>query len=645
MLLKKLLGEILAEMGFVTKQNLEEALTKQRKMYKAEVLPERLQRARLVSEARLATNTTPALGQILVEMGVTTKDQLDQAMRKQENLAEVYKSLESEKLGSVVEKCSIINSTLNIAEVLENIMKYANLVTNSAASTLMLLDEETGELVFSVPTGPKSDKLIDIRIPPGKGIAGWVAVNGRHLLIPDVSKDPRFYGKVDKITGYQTKSILCVPLMTKSKMIGVLEVINKADDVAFTEEDAMLLNFFANQVAVAIENARYYGELKHKYEEEKQMQEKYAEIEKLRALGLMTSGIAHDFNNMLAIITGNIDLIEIEEDKDQILKKVQIIKKTALGSAKTIKRLQKYARTKNDALQSQAINFNRLVRDAIEISTPMWKDGPQEKGLCVEIAPTLSENEPIVLGDDTDLREAIINMIFNSVDAMPQGGKIDIATYTKNESVYLELSDNGIGMAEETKDRIFDPFFTTKGITHGGLGMSMLYGTIKRHNGSVDIKTAPGQGTTFTIVLPKGEEKRERDSEKSSHSIKTEEVNILIIDDEPRISAVLSEILSKQGHKTSICDSGKDGIDALKNGSYEILITDLGMPDTSGWEVINIAKQIEPGVITGVITGWDISEAEAKQKGVDFLITKPFESNQVVQVVANAVKLKKQVNE
>ncbi|HJO55365.1 MAG TPA: GAF domain-containing sensor histidine kinase, partial [Candidatus Scalindua sp.] len=390
-------------------------------------------------------------------------------------------------------------------------------------------DEETGELVFSVPTGPKSDKLTDIRIPPGKGIAGWVAVNERHLLIPDVSKDPRFYGKVDKLTGYITKSILCVPLMTKSKMIGVLEVINKAGDVAFTEEDAMLLNFFANQVAVAIGNARYYGELKRKYEEEKQMQEKYAEIEKLRALGLMTSGIAHDFNNMLAIITGNIDLIEIEEDKDKILKKVQIIKKTALGSAKTIKRLQKYARTKNDALQSQTINFNSLVRDAIEISTPMWKDSPQEKGFSIEIVDTLTGNEPMVLGDDTDLREAIINMIFNSVDAMPQGGKIHIETYTKNESVYLELSDNGTGMTEETKDRIFDPFFTTKDISHGGLGMSMLYGTIKRHNGSVDIKTTPGQGARFTIVLPKGKEKIEKHNEKSSHSSKTEGVNILII--------------------------------------------------------------------------------------------------------------------
>ena len=640
MLLRKLLGEILADMGFVTKQHLDEALTKQRKICKEKALPERLQRTRLISEARLAAKTIPALGQILIDMGVTTKDQLEQAMKKQEKMIEVYKLLKSEKLGAIVEECSIVNSSLNIAEVLGNIMKYANRVTNSASSTLMLLDEETGELVFSVPTGLSSEDLTDIRMPSGKGIAGWVAVNEQHLLIPDARKDPRFYGKIDEISGLITKSILCVPLKSKSKLIGVLEVVNKIDGVSFTEEDAMLLNFFANQAAIAIENARYHAELKYKYEEEKEMQEKLAESEKLRALGLMTSGIAHDFNNILAIITGNIDLIEIEEDKDKILKKVQIIKKTVIGSAKTIKRLQKYARTKNDELQFRAIRLNDLVREAIEIATPMWKDGSHAKGLSVEIVDALTEDELIILGDDTDLRETIINMIFNSVDAMPQGGKIHIATYAKSESIYLELSDNGIGMTEETKNRIFDPFFTTKGMDHSGLGMSMLYGTIKRHNGSIDIKTAPGEGTTFTIALPKGKEKIEKRDGTQGSVVERRKSNILIIDDEPEIGAMLSEILSKQGHQASVFESGKGGLEAFKEGSYEIVITDLGMPDISGWDVINIARQIEPDVITGIITGWDISEEEAKQKGVDFLITKPFESNQVARAVANAVELK-----
>jgi len=573
-------------------------------------------------------------------MGVATKDQLEQAIEKQDKMIEVYKLLNSEKLGATVEECSIINSTLNIAEVLKNIMKYANRVTNSVASTLMLLDEETGELVFSVPTGPKSDKLTDFHLPPGEGIAGWVAENEQHLLIPDVKKDKRFYEKTDEMSGFETKSILCVPLKAKSKMIGVLEVINKVDDTSFTEEDAMLLNIFANQAAIAIENARFYDELKNRYEEEKQLQEKLAESEKLRAMGLMASGVAHDFNNMLAIIFGNIDLAEVEDNKDMVLKRLAKIKKAAVDSANIIKRLQKFTKTNSEDTPFQPVKFNDLAREAIEISAPMWKDGPHAKGISIEIVDALTEEEFIILGNDTDLREAIINMIFNSVYAMPQGGKIHLAMYTKDESIYLEISDNGIGMTEETKRRIFDPFFTTKGANHSGLGMSMLYGTIKRHNGSIDIKTKPGEGTMFTIVLPKGKEEIDKEDEKLDPVVEIRESNIMIIDDEPEIGVLLSEILSNQGHQTCVFDNGIGGIEAFKKGSYEILITDLGMPGVSGWEVINIVRQIKPGVVIGIITGWDVSEEEAKQKGVDFLIKKPFRADYVLQVVTNAVESK-----
>ena len=640
MLLRKLLGEILADMGIVSGQHLEEALTKQRKLYGYEALPERIRRVTLVSEARLSTGATPLLGQILMDMGVATKDQLEQAIEKQDKMIEVYKLLNSEKLGATVEECSIINSTLNIAEVLKNIMKYANRVTNSVASTLMLLDEETGELVFSVPTGPKSDKLTDFHLPPGEGIAGWVAENEQHLLIPDVKKDKRFYEKTDEMSGFETKSILCVPLKAKSKMIGVLEVINKVDDTSFTEEDAMLLNIFANLAAIAIENARFYDELKDRYEEEKQLQEKLAESEKLRAMGLMASGVAHDFNNMLAIIFGNIDLAEAEDNKDMFLKRLAKIKKAAVDSANIIKRLQKFTKTNSEDTPFQPVKFNDLVREAIEISAPMWKDGPHAKGISIEIVDALTEEECIILGNDTDLREAIINMIFNSVYAMPQGGKIHLAMYTKDESIYLEISDNGIGMTEETKRRIFDPFFTTKGANHSGLGMSMLYGTIKRHNGSIDIKTKPGEGTMLTIVLPKGKEEIDKEDKKLDPVVGIRESNIMIIDDEPEIGVLLSEILSNQGHQTCVFDNGIGGIEAFKKGSYEILITDLGMPGVSGWEVINTARQIKPGVVIGIVTGWDISEEEAKQKGVDFLINKPFRADYVLQVVANAVKSK-----
>jgi PAS domain S-box-containing protein len=277
MRLKKLLGEIMIGMGFVTRQQVDDALQRQRKIFEEKTVPERLKRARLVSQARLAIDRIPLLGKILTDMGFATNEQLEEALKEQNKMVEVYKSLESEKLGTTIEIGFIVNSTLDIAQVLALIMGYANRVTNSIASTLMLLDDKTGELVFSVPTGPKGDRLTDIRLPSGKGIAGWVAEHEEPALVPDAREDPRFYPEIDKISGFETKSILCVPLKAKTKLIGILEAINKTDGTSFTEEDTLLLNIFAYQAAMAIENARLYGELKDRLEEQILMQKKLAE--------------------------------------------------------------------------------------------------------------------------------------------------------------------------------------------------------------------------------------------------------------------------------------------------------------------------------------------------------------------------------
>jgi putative methionine-R-sulfoxide reductase with GAF domain len=314
MILKQLLGEIMTEMGFVTREQIEKALEKQKTIFEEKTLPEQLQRARLISEARMAAETTPLLGQILVDMEFATKEQLEEALVEQEKMVEAYKSLRSEKVAAAIEIGSIVNSTLNLAEVLGLIMRYVNRVTNSMASTLMLLDDKTGELVLSVPTGPKASKLTDMRIPAGEGIAGWVVEHGKPVLVPDVKTDERFYKEIDKMTRFKTKSIVCVPLKAKTKLIGALEVMNKVDGTSFTEEDLVLMSIFAYQAAMAIENARLYSELKERLEGEIQLQKKLAESDKFRALGLMASGVAHDFNNLLMGIQGNTSLMLLDID-------------------------------------------------------------------------------------------------------------------------------------------------------------------------------------------------------------------------------------------------------------------------------------------------------------------------------------------
>ncbi len=281
MILKKLLGEILISMGFVTSQQLNEALQRQHIIIKEEILLKKVPTVSLVSDARLTADTDkpPMLGQILIDMGYATTNQLERALKEQDRSISVYKFLENEKLGAAIEMCSLVSSSLNLAKVLHLIMKNVNRVTNSVASTLMLLDEETGELVFSVPTGPKADELTDIRLPPGKGIAGWVAKLGKPALVPCVDEDPRFYPKIDDITGLETKSIVCVPLKSRAKLIGVLEVINKVDGTPFTENDVLLLSIFGFQAAAAIENARLHGELNARLQEQQKAREALRESE------------------------------------------------------------------------------------------------------------------------------------------------------------------------------------------------------------------------------------------------------------------------------------------------------------------------------------------------------------------------------
>lgn len=250
-----LLGDHLKDLGVITQEQLDEALIIQQGMLKRSATEHRVTSIELVTQAREKEREVPQLGQILLDKAYISKDILDPVLAMQNRQIRELRMLSSEKLALVIQIGYLINSTHSLGEVLSLIMKYANIVTSATASTLMLLDEKTGELVFSIPTGPNADQLKDIRIGKGVGVAGWVAENRQYVIVEDAEKDPRFYSGVDDITGTRTRSILCVPLHSKRKTIGVLEVMNKEDNTAFSEDDALLLSSFSHQAAIAIENA------------------------------------------------------------------------------------------------------------------------------------------------------------------------------------------------------------------------------------------------------------------------------------------------------------------------------------------------------------------------------------------------------
>ncbi len=373
--------------------------------------------------------------------------------------------------------------------------------------------------------------------------------------------------------------------------------------------------------------------------EKKKMEEELFRAEKLRALAEMASGVAHDFNNALAAILGNTQLLLYTAQDEETKETLQTIAKVAQDSAQTVRRLQDFTK-KRVPQELSGVDVNSIIKDSIEITKPKWKDEAQSKGVPIEIVSNFEEIPP-VLGNDSELRGVFTNMILNAIEAMPEGGKIEISTLKKKKDVIIQISDTGIGIAEEAKKKIFEPFFTTKPFTNTGLGLSMSYGIIKRFGGEIEVVSELEYGATFTIILPIGEE--EKDEAVSPQTVKQgRQARILVIDDEEVVRSVLSRTLAKVNHQVTLAANGEKGIQLFKEEKFDMVLTDLGMPGMSGWEVCRMVKKISPDTPVGMITGWgaEMSQSKMDEYGLDFLISKPFDLNQILNVVAETMESK-----
>jgi len=376
----------------------------------------------------------------------------------------------------------------------------------------------------------------------------------------------------------------------------------------------------------------------------KRAEETLIQSEKLRALGEMAGGVAHDFNNFLAIILGNAQLLErglkrykAEEIKDRL----KIIARTACEGGETVRRLQHFTGRKVSAQDFTRIDLNEIVREAIVSTSPRWKDEAEAEGTTIKIKEKLGKL-PSILGSRSELMEVLTNLIFNSLEAMREGGEIAIKTEAKENEVLLYFTDSGQGIPDRIKGKIFDPFFTTKGPKASGLGLSICYGIIKRYQGKIEVESTKGEGTTFTISIPIGLQtplKKEKLKEPEKISFR----KILVIDDEEGIREVLGEIFQNEGHRVTLAETSRKGLDKFKKNDFDLVLTDLGMPEMSGWQLAKKIKEIDPDVSVGLITGWAAATTEEKMKeeGVDFILSKPFDYTKIVREVSAVLNLKK----
>ncbi len=372
----------------------------------------------------------------------------------------------------------------------------------------------------------------------------------------------------------------------------------------------------------------------------RKLQEQVAVSDKLRALGELASGVAHDFNNVLAVILGRCQLMARRTDDDTILKGLSIIEKAASDGGQTVKRIQDFARMRKEATHG-VHDVGDLVTDVVEITRSIWKNKAEGRGVHIKVDTRIGHTGKIT-GNAAELREALTNLVVNAVDAMPEGGSLTFTTSDEEVDgksvVRLDFSDTGIGIPEEAQGLIFDPFFSTKGNLGTGLGLSITYGIITRHRGTVALESAVGKGTTFTLRFPVALDTDGADTTKAvNHPFIP--ATILVVDDEPEIRTVLKEGLTQAGYRVVDAEGGREAIKLLNLARYDMVLTDLGMPEVTGWDVVKAAGDMRSEAILGLVTGWGetLDPNRVRQANITFVVSKPFDLESLLQEVRGAL--------
>jgi PAS domain S-box-containing protein len=291
--------------------------------------------------------------------------------------------------------------------------------------------------------------------------------------------------------------------------------------------------------------------------EQKEERERAARADKLRALGQLASGVAHDFNNSLAAILGRAQLLRRQTKDEALMRNLDIIQTAAEDAAATVRRIQTFAR-KSPVREFEMLDIRSLLNDAVEITRTRWENEARLRGL--DYAVTLkAEHGWHTFGSASELREVFVNLIVNAVDAMPKGGKLEISCERASDKLRLKFTDNGTGMPEDVRQKIFDPFFTTKGAQGTGLGLSVSYSIIERHEGSISVSSEPGGGTVFLIELPAMEAGKQMEENEQAPTV-LPSLRIMVIDDEPAVRETLGDMLEALGHEVVLAESGQDAL-------------------------------------------------------------------------------------
>jgi two-component system cell cycle sensor histidine kinase/response regulator CckA len=290
-----------------------------------------------------------------------------------------------------------------------------------------------------------------------------------------------------------------------------------------------------------------------------------------------------------------------------------------------VRRVQRFSRVQPVA-RTMSVNLNQLAQEVLDLTRPRWHNEALLRQIRIDTALDLG-NVQLVAGEYAPLREVLMNLVLNAIDAMPSGGRLGVKTWADGQGVHCAVSDAGVGMSEEVRQRALDPFFTTKGPKSTGLGLSVTYGIIQRHNGKLEIDSAPGRGTTVHITLPAAETPIQAAEQPATAQLLPVQLRVLLVDDEPEVRSALGDMIGAAGHTAFQAAGGKEALAWLDAGQpVDLVLTDLGMPGMTGADVARAVRGRWPHLRIGLMTGWDETEKLVGETSaiVDFVLAKPF---------------------
>lgn len=487
--------------------------------------------------------------------------------------------------------------------------KYATFTASSAEQALNIIDHTHIDLI-----------VLDFKLPNTNGL-----VLAQKLLTQD-------------------KNRLIFLISGHAELDHVQQALNMGVTHFFCKP--FKLNEFLDQVSQALkyrhlnqEKQRYQKELEEKnlllqseIFKRKRTDQALIRLERLNAMGELAAGISHNLNNILTGVVGNAELLRRQTKDPVSCELATTIYESGMRAANLIRRFNDTLK-RQESNQLQAIDLNRAIKQVIQDTRPLWKDGPERNGIHIDIHTHL-KSIPKTQGTAAGLQDILRNLILNAVKAMPSGGDITISTCVIQQNLQLTISDTGVGMDTETQRRIFEPFFTTQAEVGTGLGLSTVYNTLTQWKGTIEVASTPNKGSTFTITLPT------KDTHQKTElpiDISIPSTRLLIIEDEKVVSDVLAAYWSKY-HQINVFSNGVDALDNFLPDCYEIAFIDLGLPNMPGNQVAENLRRIDPNLVTILITGWPLQNNDPALSPFDFWIQKPLNLTELESLLLRAIQ-------